>query len=453
MKIWKFMGIPFVVLILILAGCNQSKAQPSTPSQTVTVTRGDLTVKVNGSGKIAVANDANLSFGSGGKLALLNIKEGDLVKKGDILAKLDTATLEVSLAQSKVGLDQVQLAQSQAQTALTAAQFSLDAAQTVSNIKDQITTLQWNIKAAQVNLAQALATGDTASTGFLNQYIASNQMEILKQQKQLSLLLSKDEYTQEQIPTGMTLSTYYMYIAGQQYDRLMVQEVRMRQQAVETAQKALDQIKDNIIQAQKNMDNIQKQINDATISAPFDGIIAKLTVKKGDIIPAPTVSPQVIAYLADIDMLEVDVNVDEMDIVNVHTGQKAVIMVDALPGTKLDGQVDTIATLPNAQAAAAGATAYIAKVDFTVPRGTVIKAGMNASVDIITSEYKNVLLLSSQALKKDNQGKFYVETPNNKQQPVVTGAGNDSLTQIVSGLNDGDTVMAVQAGKWSLPKK
>ena len=58
------------------------------------VASGELTTRVSGSGKVTVVTDAKLAFGVGGKLALLNVSEGDKVTKGEVLARLDTTDLE-----------------------------------------------------------------------------------------------------------------------------------------------------------------------------------------------------------------------------------------------------------------------------------------------------------------------------------------------------------------------
>jgi RND family efflux transporter MFP subunit len=206
--------------------------------------------------------------------------------------------------------------------------------------------------------------------------------------------------------------------------------------------------------AQLALDKANADLENATITAPFDGVVANVYAKQGDIIPSPLASPQIIMYLVDTTDIEVDINIDEMDVPSVQAGERAIINIDALPGTTLNGTVTSVATAPNAQAVATGATIYVAKVNFTIPQGLATKVGMNVRVDIVTNEHKNVLLLPNDAIKKDNQGKSYVEIMNNRQvitKPVVIGLSNSTQTEIVSGLNEGDNVMTgITAGKWSL---
>ncbi len=468
MKAWKFIWGPLIILVMSVTACSSAANQAVRPVQQITAIRGDLITNISGNGKISIVTDAKLSFGSGGKLATLNVKEGDRVTNGQVLAKLDTSALElaqaqgkvaqdqaqVGLAQAKVAMDQALLAQTVAKSSLAGAQFNLDKTQAISDIKDAITNDQLTIKAAQVQIQ----AGDTASVGYLNQFIMQTSGDLLKQQKKLSDLLNTAQYAD--------VKAYYTAITlNQQYDLLTVEDIRMKQLAVEAAQKVvdqsasgitlvqktIDQANDGIALAQKNLDYIQKQINDSTITAPFDGTVATLYYKQGDIIPSPVAAPQIIIYLIDTGHLEVAVNVDELDSPSVQVGQNASIRIDALPGTTLPGTVTSISAGPNAQAAALGTTVYVAKVAFNVPQGLAVKTGMNANVDIISQVRKNVLLLPGAAIKQDGQGKTYVQIMNNQtitNQPVVTGARAGTNIEIVSGLKEGDKVVTGVA--WSL---
>lgn len=350
------------------------------------------------------------------------------------------------MEQAKVSLDQAYITQIQANSSLTNAQFNLDKIQAVADIKDAITKLQQQITAAQVNM-----TTDDAK------YVASLQTELAAQNNKLATLLGTYEYT-----GANSTITYNIY---ETYDRLVVADARMKELAVEAAQKVvdqtasgitlaqnnIDQANDGIILAQKNSDDIQKQIDDSTITAPFDGTAAAVYYDQGDIIPSPAYTPQIVIYLVDTGTLEVDANIDELDVPAVQTGQTANISIDALPGAALQGTVSSISVIPNAQTAAAGAIAYVVKVAFSVPEGLAVKAGMNASVNIITQEHKNVLLLPGDAIKQDNQGKTYVQVMNNQNitnQPVVIGIRDSTHTEIVSGLKEGDKVLT--GITWSL---
>jgi len=417
MKVWKIIAVPLIILALILSvtACSTASNQQYTQTQQVQVVRGDLITKVNGSGKIAVSTDDKLSFGSGGKLAVLNVQEGDRVTKGDVLASLDTTSLELAVKTAKVDLDTATNNYTKLTYPYTYFTFAFDVPSALADIADAQRELNEAVKSLEIGLS-------------FDQY-----WQVWQQLKQAQDKLTEAE---QRLARGQGEDVFSSGI-------LRVTDfwtLRAAQLGMEKAQLALD--------------NAQKQLNDATITAPFDGVIANLYAKQGDIIPSPMASPQIIMYLVDTTDMEVDINIDEMDVPSVQAGQRAIISIDALPGTTLNGTVISVATVPNAQAAATGATIYVAKVNFTIPQGLAIKVGMNVRVDIVTNEHKNVLLLPNNAIKKDNQGKSYVEIMNDQQvvtKPVVIGLSNSTQTEIVSGLNEGDKVMTgITAGKWSL---
>jgi RND family efflux transporter MFP subunit len=325
MKRWGIIGT--VLLCLALTGsiaCELPDGEVS--QQPVEVVRGDLTVTVSGSGYIGVTNEKQLAFGSGGKIEKLFVEEGDEVKKGEILATLDTSTLELSLIQAQLARDE-----------------------------------------AEYNLKQ------------LKDVLHSSQ------------------------------------------DRIKLAEA-----ALKAAERAVAEV--------------QKQLDEAVITAPFDGVIAILLVKEGDIVPPPTMAAQAIIHMIDLTSLELSAEVDEIDIPDVEPGQKAIIEVDALPDDLLDGEVVSISSLPDIQT---GLVVYPVKIKFDVPAGSAVKAGMSATADIVIQERNNVLLVPSRMVRENEQGNTVVNVVMGKEieeREVVTGISNGLQTEIISGLNEGETV-------------
>src|SRR5665811_69011 len=101
MRGWKFLSIAVFLVLVIAAASACSSSSSGIQQQQVAVTKGDLIIKVNGSGKVAVDIDAEPYF-PGGKVSQLLVKEGDPVSKGMVLAKLETDALELALSQAQV---------------------------------------------------------------------------------------------------------------------------------------------------------------------------------------------------------------------------------------------------------------------------------------------------------------------------------------------------------------
>jgi HlyD family secretion protein len=345
--------------------------RPSTGSPQTNIASSAPVNTIKGAGSIIVATYANLFFGTSGQIASLNVKQGDRVNSGTVLAKLDTTNLELALAQAKVNLDQAQLTQTQSESALATAKFNLDKTRAVSDIKDDITKMQGQIQNADMLSQDALFHNDIDGANYWKGEKAAYQKNLSLDQKKLTQLLAEDEYT------GSGALTYN--IMGQTYDRLTVEDARMKELAVETAQQTVDKSQDTINQAQKNMNVAQQQLNQATISAPFNGLVATLNGNVGDILPAPAQSQRPVIYLIDPTTMQLNIGVNELDVPKVKPNQKASIRIDAFPGTVLDGKVATISTLPTIQG---GIVDYTVTVTFTVPANMDVRVGMNATAEI-----------------------------------------------------------------------
>lgn len=345
-------------------GPSAARQPSSTPQSAAPASQ---TITVSGSGNIAVSSYANLYFGTGGKIEKINVQKGDLVSKGKVLAKLDITSLELAISQAKVTLDQAKLAQAQAVTSLESAKFTLDKTKAVSDIMNAITEAEWELKIIEMRFQEASKTDTSGNTStYLNDASRSAKAKKDALNKTLSDLLGKAEYSGIYDPRG------------QKYDRLIVADVRMKELLVESAQLTIDKSQDTIDQAQKSMEMAQKQLNDATISAPFDGIVGTLDVKEGDVVSGPTAQKPII-YLIDPTTMQVAIGVNELDVPKVSAGQIAVVKVDAFPGTKLEGRVTAISPLPNIQG---GVVYYDVTVVFNVPPLIGIKIGMNATAEI-----------------------------------------------------------------------
>jgi HlyD family secretion protein len=345
-------------------------SKPAAVPTAASTAPGSQAATVRGAGTITVDRYANLFFGTAGQIAIMNVKVGDQIKKGAVLAKLDTTSLEAAVSQAIVNLDQAKLAQTQAKSNLVTAQYNLDKTKAVSDIKDAITDVQLAIKTAEVNQHQAQAVGDSAAAAAASQNLVVFNKELKTQQDKLAKLLSQDPYTSADVA---------IYINGQKYDRLTVQDIQNKQLAIDIARQTVDKSQDTINQAQKALDVAQLQLSQATIVAPFDGIVATVNQNAGDIVSAPSAAGRAIIYLIDPTTMQLIIGVNELDMPKVKAGQKANVVLDAYPASKIDGKVTVIAPLPTVQG---GITDYNITITFAVPANIDVRVGMNATAGI-----------------------------------------------------------------------
>jgi len=201
------------------------------------------------------------------------------------------------------------------------------------------------------------------------------------------------------------------------------------------AQADLDSAKAQISAAQAQLQSAEIAYDNNIIRAPFDGVVAVLNNHKGDQVS----SADTIATIITNEQIA-ELSLNEVDVSKVKVGQKAIMTFDAIDGLSLTGkvaQIDTIGTVTQ------GVVTYAVKVSFD-SQDDRVKPGMTVNTEIITDVVTDALAVPNAAVKTQG-GNAIVQVldSNGKPQPktVQVGISNDTLTQIVSGLNVGDQVV------------
>ncbi len=178
----------------------------------------------------------------------------------------------------------------------------------------------------------------------------------------------------------------------------------------------------------------QQNLADYTIRAPFDGQIVTLNIAKGDSVGSST---EVAVIITEQMIAEITLN--EIDAAQVQVGQSATLTFDALPDLAITGSVVEIDSLGTVSS---GVVSYGVKIAFDV-QDKKIKSGMSVSVDIITESKVNVLLAPISAVKSSGANS-YVEVlvdGNVEKKSVTVGSSSDTMVEIVSGLEEGESII------------
>ncbi|MFC1942056.1 efflux RND transporter periplasmic adaptor subunit [Chloroflexota bacterium] len=474
MKSKIIIGLTLTVLLLALpvaTACSGGGGDEEISQQFVDVTRGDLTIGVTGSGKIEASREVRLTFGSGGKVDTILVNEGDKVKKGDILSELDKSALELALAQSQVAVTQADIALVQAQLALDTSKYNL------KNTRDTEDALRLTLLNAQISQ-------DIAEDNLTDAVKSYNWDDFLTIDSELNKARTFYDYAvdgSQQQPDAITgdwesllerardrleaaQADYDNFISGHMNVTISIKkkQVEAAKMAVVQAQKNIDDLGEDIaIQelqgasanqsvmqsqqsielARQSLNEAQRQLDEATIIAPFDGTIAQVMVKEGDNIPSPSMVPTTIIYLIDPAYMELVVEVDEIDIPLLELDQETVISVDALPDAEWKGTITAIYPVPKEEG---GVVLYDVRIALDIPENSRIKVGMSASAEVLIEMRTNVLLVPSRAVTKNDHGNTIVKIVSGEQteeRPVVAGLDDGLKTEIISGVNDGETVM------------
>jgi HlyD family secretion protein len=200
--------------------------------------------------------------------------------------------------------------------------------------------------------------------------------------------------------------------------------------------------------AKAQLDLAKLALEEATLIAPFDGEIAEVNLKVGEL-PSPAVPAMV---LTDLSRLHVNVTVDEVDISRIAAGQPVTLTLDALQGTALTGRVETIAPLAITQSAV---TSYRVRIGINAGDQRV-RPGMSTNADIIVNRRDNVLIVPRRAVRND-RGQIVIDVVRNTtlcgipreqlpakpeldSRPVQTGLSNEQVIEIISGASAEDCV-------------
>ncbi|MBN2391789.1 MAG: efflux RND transporter periplasmic adaptor subunit [Anaerolineae bacterium] len=409
------------------------------------VTRGDLVITVPASGNVIVNQKVNLSFKLPGNVATVSVAVSDRVKAGQGLARLDTANLErtvrqaeIALEQARVNLTTLQKPVSQedirlAELAIQSAAQSLEVARISKEAAEAQASL--SIRTAQ-DMADKLEEAYEGTIERLDQmglplsYGAGVTAAYMEAEGNVGITQVKSEYQLQQI-RSQWLSAYQSY--------------RQAQQNLEKLQAGPDadrirQTELQIEQAQLNLEQAKESLANASLIAPFDGIIATVNIQAGA--AAPTGLPAV--TLLDTSELYIEVNVDEIDIGKIAVGQPVSVTLDAHPQATLRGAVERIAATPTT---VSGVIAYKLRVKLADTGGLLVLDGMTVSTLIQTDIVRDVLLAPNWAVRTDQASSetyvYRIVDGVPVRTPITTGERSDTQTVVVSGLAEGITVALV----------
>jgi len=359
-------------------------AQTTEKPETEPVRRGDITATVSVSGSVAPREQANVSFKSGGRVAQVYVAEGDAVRKGDLLATLDTTDIETQVEK--------------AESALRIAQLNLQKAEKPQT-KDELTVAKANLERARINLQKAQSEYDKiAWRSDAGLYPQAAQLE---------------------------LATLDYQTAQANYN------IQVRGPSAEDVALLQEQIK----QAEITLASARRALDDAQLTAPLAGTVLTVNVKEGEFTNATL--PAVV--IAALDCLRVEVNVDESEISQVVVGQEVFFTLDAFGEQEVTGQVTEIALAPTVSQ---GVVNY--KVTITLdPCELEVKIGMTANANIVVAQKQGVLLVPNRAIRL-REGKKQVQVWRDSVAEWVfieTGLSNDQYTEVLGGLAEGDLVV------------
>jgi HlyD family secretion protein len=337
----------------------------------------DLEALVSASGKVQPKRRVNISANRPGRVTRLAVEEGQRVKEGEFLLEIDPRSLEGQLQRSEAGV--------------AAAESGLQQARV-------------NLEQARVNLEQANAN-------------LSLSRQNLKRQEDLW----KGELT-----TRQDLERAQNEVAVRESDvKAREQEIKARQQEITTREIGIRQEQAGLATTRYDLDQV-------IISAPMDGIVTRRNIEAGETAVVGTMNNAgtVLLEIADMSVIEAEIEVDETDIPAVQLGQMAEVTIDAVPDKRFRGRVTEIGNSPVQAASGAQqqqqqrqATTFkvVITLDDEVPD---VRPGFTCTAEITTATRTEAVSVPIQALTVremlfDPQGKMVRQEPNPRRGSAV----------------------------------
>ena len=387
--IWVSVGIALVVLVAAVALVKLARGTTIDANRIAKVTKGDVARSVVATGKIQPITQVEVKSKASGIVEKLFVDINNHVKKGQLLAQLDQEEI-----QAQVDAQRAQLASAQANVSTYVANIAQD-----------------KVNAAAPDLPMYKATRDR-NLEMQKLGIVSNQ--------------ALDDASRD-------------YMAA-----LTRRDAAKAQIAVDEAR--LKQAKAQVAQSQASLNQYEQQLGYTNIVAPMDGEILSRDVEIGDAVSSILVLGSTATQImteGDTTQVYVKGKVDEADIAHVYLGQPARIKVESFRGRSFIGNVTKISPMG---VEADNVTTFEVRVSINNPGGE-LKANMTANAEILLDEHKGVLTVPENAVIYDSQKNAFVQIPDRQQKDgvrkirVTVGLSNGSVTEIVSGLTEGQQVV------------
>ncbi len=489
--------VSIIIVVIIATGAYfllRNSASGETRYITQKVQKGDIVTTVSGTGQVEASNTIEIKPKTTGDITYVGVKVGENVKKGKLIASIDSRDAKIALENAQISLAKLtngpdtltllqkenSLEESYDNSWNTISSFVTDITSTVNdleslygsdgyfgykNITGLSSTGKTRVNAAEDSYYDARKNIDNISKLYksLNRSSSRDEIdELIKKSYESSKIIAnavKDtetafNYVVEDLEyenNSDTISTQtdiaaWLNSTNNYVNNLLtvINNIKENEQSLKDTVAGSDEL--DIRSAELSLQSKQYAYNDCFIYASFDGVIATLTAKVGES------SGSSIGTLITKQKI-VTVPFNEVDVTSIKLEQNATITFDAIENLSVSGvvaEIDPIGTVSS------GVVTYNVKIAFD-STDERIKPGMSANTEIIVQEKKDILTIASSAVKTKNK-KTYVEifevpllnSENNMgstsavepiRKEITVGLSDDSKTEIISGLNIGDQVV------------
>lgn len=381
-----------LLLVIVAAGIFflYLRQSVSVPVKIITVKRNDFTVAISAATTASVKSnmEINISPQMSGRLIKFPLKEGDTVRKGEVVAQIDDREVRLQVEQAGESLNQ--------------------ARGRLEQIRTEIDLLK---KTISTQIAETKATLDEA------------EGEIKRKQKLFDDgLISYQERDMAIRARDVAAARYENAIANKTQINIKEQE--------------LSAVNNRIKELKAALSLSQLQMEYSTIHSPIDGVVSKRFTEVGEnVIPGAA-----LLRLIDPDDLYIEVAIDEYDAKHLKVSQEAMIRLDAFPGKEFSGTVLHVS--PVVIGERQQTRTFLVRVKFREKNIKVVP-GMSADVEIIADKVANVISIPTSTIVEREQKKMVYVVREGKAflTPITKGITTWNASEVTSGLSEGDRIV------------
>lgn len=419
-KKWIVPIVVLVIVVVLVAIIGSAVKSMTKQVEAITnmvevkaVQKRDLSDTISLKGSISGASSTNVTSKAASEVTAVNVQVGDIVKEGDLLCTLDTASIEENIADLEKTLSN------------TSAVNSINSRTNAKSVEDAIEDQTVQLDDAMTAIIQAQEDYDGAEMLYNN---GAGDFASLQAAKRA------------------------LESAQENYDKVLESTNR----TIEAAKTAveLDQYKNDDKTSKDTLKDLKEQLEDCNVTAPCSGVVTAVNVRVGDI----NSEKVTLLTIEDTSSLKIVATVSETDILKIQEGMKAIVTSDATGDEEIGGEVTRVVRVKSAGGAgtdgSSSATAGGYSVEITID-STELLIGMDAKAKIMVKEKGEVLAVPYDLVKTDEDGSTYVlvaeenedGSANVVRKNIEVGEEVDYYTEVTGGdLKEGDKMIYDYAG-------
>jgi len=455
---------------------SQTTTTEETSLQTAKATRGDLTLFANGTGTVIPAAETSLGFNSSGQVREIDVKVGDQVEAGQVLAQLDDTDTQIQLAEAQEAMNALTSAAAiaTAKQTLAEAQESFDLAKETLAYLISPEVLYWEEKVAEREQvladAQTAAQTDTSNAAKQKESEAQTSLDYARAQLKYFQTVYEETYilknfTQTRTMTfrGRTITQVVQVEdeeTGEMVDSITPPsegeiaiaraDYELAKASIGEAQIYLDVLNGaeipegatgadlvTYIQTEHALANAEYDLNTTKLIAPISGTVTALDISVGDLVDEGSV-----ITISNIDQpYSLDAYLDAKDWGQVRVGYEVDVTFDIIPDQVFTGLVTSV--YPTLDTTSSNSALVHITARLNEPIAYELPAGSGASVDVIGGQTENAVLVPVEALHEIGEGNytlFVMENGTLRLRVVEVGLQDLTKAEIISGLRAGEVV-------------